>query len=216
MTFPKKTVLASLLLLSTTSAFAVDTAELIVTGTIAPVACTPLFSGGGTVDYGAIPTASLSTTAVTPLAEKTIDFIINCDSPIAIGFHMIDNRVGDAILIPGVDTGRVYGLGKQDGVTIGGYSIAQDASVFMADGNLADIIATYNLGANWTDTFHEHMPVNGSTIFSAAPIGGTVPGAYRSLSGKLKIKAAITATNKLDLTESIKLDGLSTLTVRYM
>src|SRR5450830_271670 len=122
MRFPKKIVLASFLLLSTTSAFAVDTAELIVTGTIRPAACTPTFTGGGTVAYGDIPIASLSATEATKLAEKTISYTITCDAPISLGYEMIENRTGTEAAIPGWGTSTVFGLGLQGGNRIGGYT----------------------------------------------------------------------------------------------
>src|SRR5450830_1549672 len=134
MRFPKKIVLASFLLLSTTSAFAVDTAELIVTGTIRPAACTPTFTGGGTVAYGDIPIASLSATETTKLAEKTISYTITCDAPISLGYDMLDNRSDTEVLARGQFSATVFGLGLQGSARVGGYTIETDLPSLTGDG----------------------------------------------------------------------------------
>ncbi|CAI8855789.1 DUF1120 domain-containing protein [Pseudomonas chlororaphis] len=211
MNFSKKTLLGSLLLLSATSAFAVDTADLRVIGTIAPTACTPTFAGGGTIDYGLIPSASLNATTPTTLADRTITYTITCDAPISIGTSWTDNRQDST-------TRATYsGLGKHMGANIGHYIMRAVPAATTADGNPVDLIWRENASTAWglTTTTSVLWP-NGVRTQSYAPPGTLVPGAYTNYSGTVNVSTIIAPTSTLDMTSSITLDGLSTMTVRYL
>ncbi|WP_324727944.1 DUF1120 domain-containing protein [Pseudomonas chlororaphis] len=219
MNFHKKTLLGSLLLLSATSAFAVDTADLRVIGTIVPTACTPTFSGGGVVDYGIIPTASLSSTDVTQLETRTISYTIVCDAPISIGTSWSDGRQGTAnndSLTQGRSALHTFGLGQQGAANIGRYTLSTPTGAATGDGASVDSIERNGVGA-WT--LSSRGFITNSTYdrtFSFAPSGTLVPGAYTTFSGVVNVEAAISPTSTLDLTRSVVLDGLSTMTVRYL
>lgn len=220
MNFPKKTLLGSLLLFSATSAFAVDTADLRVIGTIAPTACTPTFAGGGVVDYGNIPTASLSRTDATLLATHTISYTITCDAPIAIGTSWSDGRSGSASIanLPvGFSAASAFGLGKQGSADIGRYVMEHASGSVTGDGVPVSLIIQNN-GAAWATSPINYI-LNGSgvdRVYSYAPTGTLVPGAYTTVAGTINVSATIAPTSTLDLTNSITLDGLSTMTVRYL
>ena len=83
----KKTVLALALLATTASAFAADSVDVRVIGTIVPAACTPTLSGGGTVDYGTIKADTISATDYTVLPEKQISFLDPCDAPAKVALN---------------------------------------------------------------------------------------------------------------------------------
>lgn len=216
MVFARKLLTSTALLLCTTSAFAVDTANLSVIGTIAPTACTATFAGRGVVDYGLIPTASLSATAETVLAEKTIGYSIACDAPISIGVSFIDNRASSVGVLPGWPYYNSYGLGIHNGTFIGAYSIVQDRTLATGDGAVVDMIQRNNPGEAWHSNPVSATEGSGVRIQSFAPTGTLVPGTYSVVTGGLKVIAAIAATGRLDLSSSVTLDGLATMTVRYL
>ncbi|WMY43185.1 DUF1120 domain-containing protein [Enterobacter cloacae complex sp. EB5] len=66
----KKVVLASMLAMCVSSAFAADTAVLKVTGVLTNGGCTPEISGGGVVDYGTIHLSSLNAATINQLGQK--------------------------------------------------------------------------------------------------------------------------------------------------
>ncbi|MGV8889716.1 MAG: DUF1120 domain-containing protein [Pseudomonas sp.] len=212
MNFPKKALLGSLLLLSATSAFAVDTADLRVIGTIAPTACSPAFGSGATVDYGNIPTASLSATQLTPLADHTISYTITCDAPISIATSWSDNRAGTSSL----SNIAAFGLGLQGAAKIGYYTIAQVAGSATGDGVPVDIIQKNTAASSWVLATTAQQTNDSIRMYSYAPTGTLVPGSYTNFSGTLMVTAKIAPTSTLDLSNSITLDGLSTISVRYL
>lgn len=213
MNFPKKALIGSLLLMSATSVFAVDTADLTVIGTIAPTACTPTFAGGGVVDYGNIPTASLSPTVRTTLAAMPIAYTIHCDAPISVGTSFTDSRAASST--GGVNL-NLFGLGMQGANKIGNYSIAHVLTAATGDGAPVAVIQRTAPGGAWVAPTNGFASGDGVVVYSFAPTGTLVPGTYSDFGGSLNIAATIAPTDTLDLSSSITLDGLSTMTVRYL
>ena len=72
----KKLLVATVLSLCVSSAFAAETAVLKVTGTLTNSACTPELSNGGVVDYGIIRLGELSSTSNNQLGQKEIGLTI--------------------------------------------------------------------------------------------------------------------------------------------
>ncbi|WP_447776815.1 DUF1120 domain-containing protein [Pseudomonas chlororaphis] len=213
MNFPKKVMLGSVLLLGATSVFA-DTADLRVTGTIAPGACTPVFVGGAVVDYGIIPISSLSKTEVTAIGTKDIGYTITCNAPIPISTTWTDSRAGTA------SAASVYnfGLGNHNGVPIGLYTM-NFRNGATADGNPVDIIERLTPGSAWINNnsggAYNGVGHDGREHSYASP-GTLSPGAYSVYTGVLAVTARINRTDALDLTTEVTLDGLSTMTVNYL
>ena len=88
----KHSVIALAVLATSATAALADSVDVRVIGTIVPAACTPTLSGGGTVDYGTIKAQSLNATGYTTLAEKQLDFAINCDSPTKVSIGGYNRR----------------------------------------------------------------------------------------------------------------------------
>lgn len=217
MSFPKKTLLGSLLLLSATSVFAVDTADLRVIGTIAPTACTPTFAGGGVIDYGNIPTSSLSATDPTVLAARSINYSIQCDAPITIGASWTDGRRGTAYPVPGIEALRSFGLGTHAGVNIGQYTLRHGLGQTLGDGQPVDVIAQRVGDSVWAaGNLQNRVTTDGSFIYSFSAPGTLVPVAHSVFSGSVIVTPRIAPTSTLDISTSVVLDGLSTMTVRYL
>lgn len=209
MNFPRKTLLASLLLLSATNVFAVDTAILKVIGTIAPTACTPVFASGGTVDYGLIPTASLSPTVATNLATKPISYTVTCDAAIPIAMAWTDARNGTAPAVSAFN----FGLGKQDANNIGQYNIKIVSGT--GDGTPVDMIIS-DSGHPWSAGAGTNVQHDYDRLTSFATAGTVVPGSFMEYAGNFDVTATIAPTSTLDLSRTITLDGLATLEIRYL
>ncbi len=211
MVFPKKVLLGSLLMIGASSAFA-DTAELSVIGSIVPAACVPTFAGGGEVDYGTILAASLDPDVVTTLERKNFSYSVLCDAPISIGTSWTDDRSGTA----SVTSSAAYGLGLQGTAPIGFYEVIHVAADATGDGAPVSLIFS-NRGGAWaaTDPRSSTWP-SGNLIHSYAPTGTLVPGTYTEVSGTLQVIAHIAPTSTLDMSTAVTLDGLSTMTVRYL
>ncbi|WP_282677675.1 DUF1120 domain-containing protein, partial [Serratia marcescens] len=171
-------------------------------------------AGGGTIDYGIIPPASLNKDTFTVLDEKQVDFSITCDAPAKVGVHAIGSkadtstdssgassgyRVFKGTLFGGLSHANVDGLGKTDeGKNIGGYGIRLDPSAFTVDGNKADLIARSELVDGWKpalkmDRGSFYKVDNKETYaLSWAKPGTLEPIALKTVAGKLGVQAYIT------------------------
>lgn len=217
MSFSKKVLLGSLLALSVTSAFAADTADLRVIGTIAPTACTPTFAGGGVIDYGNIPTSSLDPAATTTLAARSINYSVQCDAPVAIATSWTDGRSGTAYPTAAVPAQRSFGLGTHAGANIGLYTIRHGLGGALGDGQPVDVIAQRVGDAVWAAGNPVSQVTNDSTFLYSFSAPGTLePVAHSVFSGTMVVTTRIAPTSTLDLSSSVVLDGLSTMTIRYL
>ncbi|WP_050478106.1 DUF1120 domain-containing protein [Herbaspirillum rhizosphaerae] len=212
-------------LLVSALAHAATTTELKVTGVIRPAACTPSFTGGGTVDFGVIPPNTLSDTAATPLAGKHIPFTITCDASTKVAIRALDNRKtsiapGVAAVLPTTPGDNLaFGLGTVAGKKVGAYIIRISTTALLADGAAPSILSdnTSNAGvwANSGSTV-SYFANDGSLRKSFAPLGTTAPGSYKSVSGNLYIHPVIDKKANLDLTGDVPLDGSATIEVQYL
>jgi type 1 fimbria pilin len=235
----KKTLLATTLAATTifplSSAFAADSVDVKVIGTISPVACTPTLSGGGTVDYGTIKSDTLKADDYTVLPVKSLDFAITCDGNAKVAVKAINGRMGTAAggtedakgsTKPPVALtigGNSFGLGLAGTKKIGGYAL--QTSNLTYDGKTA--VAIYN-SADWAaDTWISYaggpgdkgvlININSPVLKeSVAATGTLVPIAFKNLAGKLEVQAYINKGSELDLTKPIQLDGLTTLELVYL
>lgn len=228
----KKTACALAVLATSTAAMA-ESVDVKVIGTITPTACKPTLSGGGTVDYGIIPPASLKKDALNQLGNKQLDFAITCDAPVKLALTGINGRPGTAagtegengggssVAPAGIDTSNgeyVVGLGLDGNKKVGGYTIG--ISNLVADNIDADGI--YNSGdiktksGDWLTW--KVLPVYGGVKIygSVAKKGEKQPIAFTTLAGKLNVQAYINKASELDLTKPVKLDGLTTLELVYL
>lgn len=209
----QKTILAGLMAVASAGSFAADTAELKVTGTITPAACVPNFGGGGVVDFGKIASQSLSLTAATELPSKTVAYTITCDALTKTAFTFTDNRADTA----SITDANVFGLGKSGAANdkkTGYYKLYQVAADLRGDGAAVDSIWSSDNGYGWAR--HGDGQVMRGRLNSYSKTGTLVPGAYMTVTGVIKVVATIAARNTLDLTEDVKLDGLTTITIKYV
>ncbi|MEI0695034.1 DUF1120 domain-containing protein [Pectobacterium aroidearum] len=225
-----KTACALAVLAATSTGVMAQSVDVKVIGTITPTACKPTLTGGGTIDYGVIPPASLKKDSLNQLNIKSLDFAITCDAPAKVALKAINGRPntavgkgdegkGGAAHLPdgiGSDVAEyVVGLGLDGNKKIGGYAIAMtDVS---ADGKTVEHgYRGLNPGAKWLKYsktyFYAHVPV----ISSWFKPGTDEPIAFTNLAGKLNVQAYINKTSELDLSKPVKLDGLTTLELHYL
>ena len=195
-----------------------ESAELRITGTIVPAACTPVFAGGGVVDYGTIPASSLNPTAQTTLAQKSIQLSMTCDAPAMFGFKVIDERAGTAVTslatVPGLTEKEKFGLGASDGKNIGAYSLQVVSQT--SDGGFSLSLASEDGGINWGFLGMRGLKGEGNQLVSFSKTQSNLPAASRSVTADIRVTTAIDKSSNLPLTHAIPLDGLSTFELIYL
>ncbi|MEQ9899428.1 DUF1120 domain-containing protein [Pectobacterium punjabense] len=230
-----KTACALAVLAATSTSVMAESIDVRVIGTITPTACKPTLSGGGTIDYGVIPPASLKNDTFTVLEEKQVDFSITCDAPAKVAVNAIGTKAdtvtdtnnaaggydpfrGKLFDMPSVN---VTGLGKSDdGKNIGGYGIRFVPDSYTVDGGRASLLVRQKASDEWDSLVHDNGSLFG--VYSKlqqltwAEKGGKTPVAFKTVAGKLGVQAYITKTSELDLSKPVKLDGLTTLEMHYL
>lgn len=228
----KKTVIALLLAASATSAFAADSVDVRVIGTIVPASCVPTLPGGTVVDYGTIKADTISKTAYTVLPEKMIDFAIQCDSPTKVTIRAFNGRKGSlAGVSENAEGGAVspvslfgsagtvaVGLGMQGASKVGGYGIRFVSATANADGVPVSTLVKPVTGTSWATSAAGGMLYDStwSRLVSWGAVGSKVPVAFTVFTGQLSVQAYINKGSALDLTQPVHLDGLSTLEMYYL
>lgn len=196
-----------------------ESAELRITGTIVPAACTPAFAGGGVVDYGTIPASSLNQAAQTTLAEKTIQLTMTCDAPVRFGFKVIDERAASAVTsletIQGATPNMKFGLGTSDGKNIGAYSL-QVMRETVNGGGFSLSLESGDGGISWGFLNKRGLWGDGSRLVSFSNTSSNSPGANTSVTADIRVTTAIDKGSNLPLTHAIPLDGLSTFELIYL
>ncbi|CCG88533.1 DUF1120 domain-containing protein [Erwinia piriflorinigrans] len=224
-------IIALALMAATSTMVQAESIDVKVIGTIAPVACTPTISGGGIIDYGNIPTNTLSATDYTLLAEKQLDFAITCEAPVKLALKATNGRPGTLAGVTESASGfgnaplkgffgstgsvGVAGLGLSSEKKIGGYGLRIDAASSTADGKKVDTIQRIS-GGRWANTQLGSVMAISDRELTWAEVGTITPVSFTNMTGKLGVQAYINKTSELDLTQPIDLDGLSTLELVYL
>jgi len=218
--------LATMLAAASFGAHAAETADLAVQGMIRPSACNVSLSGNGTVDFGTISAQTLSETAATVLPARTISLAVSCDAATAVGITTFDGRAGTADSVAGnalpigANPNWQFGIGSVDGRNIGAFSLQRSAtSPPTADGNSAAQVYSDNNGSGWAAVTAgtDSMKVNGTRLHGWAASGENSPGSFSTITQPLRITLAIGRTGDLPaLTNSIPIDGLVTIALRYL
>ncbi|KHN51564.1 DUF1120 domain-containing protein [Pectobacterium fontis] len=225
-----KTACALAVLATTSANVMAENIDVKVIGTITPSACKPVLTGGGTIDYGVIPPASLKKGSLTQLDRKSLDFSITCYAPAKVALKAINGRLntvagkgndgaGSASYIPaGIKrelAHYVVGLGLDGGQRVGGYAIAM--TDVTADGkSVAYGFKSLNSGAKWQTYPKSYFYYNVPIISSWFKPSTKEPVAFTNLAGKLNVQAYINKASELDLSNPVKLDGLTTLELVYL
>ncbi|CAI1574170.1 DUF1120 domain-containing protein [Serratia proteamaculans] len=226
------TTLATITLISASSAFAADTVDLSVGGTIAPVACVPTLSSSGTLDYGDIKAGTLKTDEYTLLPVKTLDFSMTCDGKTKVAVSAVNGRPGTAAgatndganggyaIIPPIIGSNipVAGLGLTGTAKIGGYTLKINSIAEKTQPNSFGITRPL-LSASWrTLGLNTTMYAVSTQIqFSVGTNYSTkIPVAVKTLTAMIDVQSYINKASALNITQPIKLDGLTTLELTYL
>ena len=200
------------------SAFAADSLDLKVTGTLVVGSCTPVIDNAATVDYGDIAVAGLSATSANSLGDKTTNFTVSCESAMKVGFTTTDDRTDSEKtgLSTAQDTTHTFGLGFADAastIPIGGYNVALQAPTY--DSAAGSILTSTDSGSTWNVTANANMVNGGTEVYTVGNSSG-VPVAFQTAVFPLKVSASTQATNTLNLTDDTPLNGQATITLKYL
>lgn len=228
MTKMQKTLYALAVLSVTAGGAKAQSVNLNITGKIVPAACTPVLSGNGVQDIGEISAKDLSYSAITSFVSKDVNLTITCDAPTSLalksesmrkgttGGSVAENAKGAAY----GGLGNYYsfvGLGlAPDQKKIGGYAIFINniktdniSSVFIKrDGE------TGNWGTNYNSELYS--PGDVYRYVSFADSGTTVPKKFKTLTASFKSYIRIVPASGLDLSQPIKLDGMTNIEMVYL
>ena len=198
------------------AAQAASTVELTVTGLITPMACTPVLSGGGLVDFGKISQKDLNQATGTRLPLKYLTLTVSCNAAGRYALRMRDNRDGTAH----VNSEIYYGLGlDHSGNKLGVYSVSFDPKQTVVD-DLPQIYGTESTtgGVAWRTSNTNPIDVGSHSLLGFTDVIGSVagPSAIQNLTSTLKLEAVINAKQNLDLSTDTPMDGSATLEVVYL
>lgn len=228
----KAVCVLAVLAATSTIVIAANTITVNITGSITPAACTPTLSDAGTIDYGNISAKNLNRDEFTYLDEKQLDFSVTCDAPIRLAILASSNRgetavntdgtlsevTGDNLPLFGSTNIAAAGLGLADTQGVGGYGLRLQAGTMQADGISVDSIYARDTPTSWgkDETGSLFAAVISPRYASWAQTGKLDPITFTLLSGKLGVQAYINKTSELDLSKTIRLNGLATLELVYL
>lgn len=204
------------LILLSGAAQAASTVELTVTGLITPMACTPVLSSDGRVDFGKISQKDLNQATGTRLPLKYLTLTVSCNAAGRYALRMRDNRDGTAH----VNSETYYGLGlDKSGNKIGVYSVSFDPKQTVVD-DLPQVYGTESTtgGVAWRTSNTNPIDIGSRSLLGFTDVVGSTagPSAIQNLSSTLKLEAVINAKQNLDLSTDTSMDGSATLEVVYL
>jgi hypothetical protein len=210
------TLTMAFIVLTSPLIFAGSSTDLTVTGLITPLACTPMLSNSGLVDYGKIYRQDLSVDKRTQLRAQTLDLDIQCNAPTRFALLMHDNRDGSAI----VNSEIYYGLNHDHSNNkIGLYSLNFDPASMVVD-DLTQVYRTDSTtgGKAWSPSNSQAIPIGSRSYLGFTDSAGSSAGpiAIRSLTSRVTVETVIAPTSELDLSTEVQLDGSATLDVVYL
>ena len=209
--------------LSAATAFAQQTpqtADMTVTGTIVPAACSARFDGGGVVDFGTIRLIDLQDNAYTRIGAKDTALLVTCSSNLFVYFNLVDLQASTLVSnaeiaqqagAPGNNPGYLFGLGTA------------------AVGGTAQKLGAYSIGF----VPGKYATVDGSNrnVMLGKPGGWQVAAAYypapsdldfaadsgigRSLIFPMRITAAFNKGSVLQVAQDSPLNGQAVFTIKY-
>jgi hypothetical protein len=236
----KNTVCAMVLATTSVSIFAMDTAEIEVTGTITPGSCTPTFSNGGVVDFGTIAGADLGSYRFVDLPPKQLDFSIMCGAPRRVAFKLLPGQIGalaDSDDEGAQGFGRIkhtmanttpvllqrYGTGlglDASGGKIGGFMMNIRDRESIVDGSTSALLleGTSSSYAVKSPTTSLHTDVTSTSHYTWGDydFGGYVPVAFSSAETTLDVYAFLNLRHELDLTQEVNLNGSVIFEIIYL
>ncbi|EGL73594.1 DUF1120 domain-containing protein [Cronobacter sakazakii] len=215
----KKLVLASALMMAFgMNAYASDSVDLKVTGTLTLTACNPTFENGGVIDLGHIPIGNMTTTdndkayEAISVQHKKMDLTITCTADTAVGFTITDNNEGTIPASLVTDYSGAYGFGKTaDDKAIGLYQLYENAETI--DGAAANLIYSGNDGQNWSKARAlNHI----NTLYSFANQDELTPKSGKTFNLKMDTTYYFEKSVADSVTDELDFQGSTTFSLVYL
>lgn len=209
-----------------------STVNIAVRGTISPVACLPVLTGGGIIDYGTIHPTTLHATDFTVLPELSVDLAITCDAPAKVALRSSNQRLGTmagvtesgngVAMMPvtvfgAADVGGV-GLGLSGEKKVGGVAFTIDEASVLLDGAAGHVIGKTYGDPVWIDAprHADLFDKQWTRMVSFADTGDTTPAEFTVATATVKAQAYLNKKSELDLTGPVALNGLVRLELVYL
>ena len=229
-TLPKALMAAaigSLFAVGASSAFAQDTADLAVRGTIVPGACAASFTGRDTVDFGTIKTVSLCADTYTRLKTQLSTLTATCATDHNVHLSVADqqsaSKIGDADMINSVGLGtsvssanQLFGLGT---VTVNGRAInlgsyAVEVRSPRVDGTALNILSSTDKGGTWSNAGTSRS-LHTTNTYSLGSGDKLTPVQGKVFTFPIGVMAALNYGSELQVTEDTKLNGQAVFNISY-
>lgn len=219
--FAQKLTLAAVMglgLIGAGSAFAADTADITVTGTITPAACDITLTNAD-ISHGKIAYKHLTDGAVKELNAVTVGVNVLCDAATKFALSA-DNGGDDSSFDP---TKSEFGLGKNGATEKFGYfTLRFDGSTLMGEG--ADRLIGLNSAdkATWTAApTSADGGVTGPVLSHSGYLGFGAPATtdvkdITEFDGDLEVRTFIAPKDELTLTADVDFNGNATVVVNYL
>ena len=199
---------AGLLIAGALPAFAASTIDLAVKGFIVPSACAVTLSSE-TIDVGRISVKDLNQDTRTNLPPSTLQVFTQCEGPSLFAMTATDNRSDSSNNVV------EFGLGTTTaGERIGGYTMFLDQAI--ADETPVQMIQSLNNGSSWgrmwdDDAWQTNILVSIKQIGTAS-----VPIPAKDMQVEMTVRPFIHPAQNLTISTDETIDGLATITLRYL
>lgn len=202
----------------TSAAFADNSVDLAVTGTLYPDSCSIDLSAAE-VDLGRVATSTLSPTLNTELTPDSVVLNVLCSAPTPFALRTVDNAAGSAI-----DTDATsHGLGQTgDTQNIGYYTLRFDGAT-LNDDSTAVTGLTSTDRATWTaapvtapGSAADGPALSHGANYLAFADTGVIPRNITRLNGTLQVNAFIAPLNDLTVIDDVAIAGSATIEIVYL
>lgn len=203
-----------------------QTADMSVTGTIVPAACSASFSGSGEVDFGTIRLIDLPASSFYSLGYRDTELLVSCTSNKTVIFTLQDmqsaTKVTDAAMntAVGAPAGALYlaGLGAAtvDGasVNLGAYAVSVPPSRSpTVNATARTAVMRSGSTGTWSGGL-THYRTDPSMTFSAGVAGGAAT-AGTEFVFPLRITAALNYGSRLQVAADTPLNGQIVFAITY-
>jgi len=221
-----KALLLTTLATASVGAFATESADMAIRGTIRPPACNVDLSGAGRLDLGTISANTLSKTEGTQIAESPMTMTISCEAPTIFGITTIDNRAGTlgqtANAAANGAPGQFMGLGAVNGTSVGAYYARLITAGTTGDGNSITNIYSADGGVSYRPSGVNGPHAEGAFVMPGERLhaysitGETTPSAFSTVVQPMLIGVYANSIDTLPpLTDGVPLDGSLTFQIQY-
>ena len=215
---------AGLFSLGTSAAFAQQapqSADMTVTGTIVPAACSVDFEGGGVFDFGRARLIDLPANAHYRMGTKTMSLNVTCASKKRVMVRVLDMQPDSRIVGAEMRTatgasvdGQIFGLGMatvgSGSTSLGSYSLTVSAPKI--DGASSALVYTIDNGASWRASLGLMSYNDGAFVTGAT---GTTPITGTRFVFPVTVQVALNYGSRLQVAQDTPFNGQTTIAINY-